>query len=753
MKISTYFARFYLFILFLLLALLSLVWLGRGQAFAQQEDGPLTPIMERFLKDQASEPPTTALTPLALTPCVGGQAGIYPCNNVDLMAFMPLNTIGGGSGNDIWGWTDPLDGKEYALMGRTSGTSFVDISDPENPVYLGNLPTHTSNSSWRDIKVYNNYAFIVSEASGHGMQVFDLTELRTVVSPPVTFAETAHYNGFGGAHNIVINEDSGYAYGVGTNTCSGGLHMVDISNPLVPSNAGCFSGDGYTHDAQCVNYAGPDLDHQGKEICFNSNTDTLTIVDVTNKNAPVQLSRTGYTGVDYTHQGWLTEDQTHFLLGDEGDETGNGHNTRTYIWNVSDLDAPVNFNNYTAATPAIDHNMYIKGDLVYQSNYRAGLRILDISQVAAGTLTEEAFFDTYPASDSPNFSGTWSNYPYFDSGIVIVSGIGEGLFILRPTLTPDFTIDATPTSQSICVSEDAVYTINVGQLGSFPDPVTLSASGEPAGTTVNFSVNGQVPPYASDLTIGNTAVAAPGSYDIDVVGVAPTATHTVTVGLEIGDTPGTATLLAPADGAADVSVTPTFDWSDVADADSYDLEVADDAGFTNIVYTASETSSQHTLAGELEHDTMYYWRVTANNACGPGTTTAAFSFHTAIEVTYGVSLAADEGALSALPGTAVTYTLHITNQGNVTDTFTIDVSSIWVATPSAFLVQVAPGQAGILEVYVTVPGDAMPGDDDVATVTAISQGDTAVSAATTLTTTALGEEEMVYIYLPVMVKP
>ena len=148
------------------------------------------------------------------------------------------------------------------------------------------------------------------------MQVFDLTQLRTVTSPPVAFSETAWYDGFLSAHNLVINEDSGFAYAVGTNNCAGGLHMVNIQNPTNPTSAGCFSADGYTHDAQCVNYHGPDPNHQGKEICFNSNEDTLTIVDVTNKSTSVQLSRTGYSGARYTHQGWLSEDHVHFLLGE-----------------------------------------------------------------------------------------------------------------------------------------------------------------------------------------------------------------------------------------------------------------------------------------------------------------------------------------------------------------------------------------------------------------------------------------------------
>ena len=140
--------------------------------------------------------------------CENGFAGEYPCNNYDLIAHIDLTSLGGDSGNDCWGWTDPTSGKEYALMGLNTGTSFIDISDLEFPRIVGFLPTHTINSSWRDIKTYGNYAFIVSEASGHGMQVFDLTKLRNI-SPnqaPETFTSYAHYDGFGDAHNIVINK-------------------------------------------------------------------------------------------------------------------------------------------------------------------------------------------------------------------------------------------------------------------------------------------------------------------------------------------------------------------------------------------------------------------------------------------------------------------------------------------------------------------------------------------------------------------
>lgn len=382
------------------------------------------------------QPNNQALSAMSSTPCVNGMAGTFQCRNIDLASFLPLSDIGGGTGNDIWGWTDPLTGKEYALMGRSTGTSFVDISDPFHPVYLGNLPAHDGlNSTWRSIKVYANHAFIVSEAAGHGMQVFDLTQLRNVPSPPVTFGETAHYSVFGRAHTIAINEKTGFAYAAGSrDTCSAGLHMVNVQNPAAPAFAGCVDSDGYVHETECAIYYGPDPSYQGHEICFNANEDTLTIVDVTNKNAPVQLSRTGYVGSGYTHQGWLNEDQSVFLLDDELDERDFGNKTRTFIWDVSDLDAPSVKSVYDGNTISIDHNQYIRGRYTYQSNYRSGLHILDVRSAAAGTLNEVAFFDVYPVDDEPKFNGTWSNYPFFPSGTVIVSGIEQGLFVLRPNL-------------------------------------------------------------------------------------------------------------------------------------------------------------------------------------------------------------------------------------------------------------------------------------------------------------------------------
>ncbi|MFQ5349787.1 MAG: choice-of-anchor B family protein, partial [Thermoanaerobaculia bacterium] len=184
---------------------------------------------------------------------------------------------------------------------------------------------------------------------------------------------------------------------------------------------------------------------------------TLTIVDVTDKELPVQISRTGYPGVGYTHQGWLTGNQRFFLGDDELDEAERGHNTRTYVWDLKDLDAPRLTGSHDATTAAIDHNQYIRGRSVYQANYRAGLRVLELTNPGAGKLKERGFFDVYPADNHPGFNGSWSVYPYFASGVVVVSSIESGLFVLRPRLGTDLktTINGLDTSRVACRDETA----------------------------------------------------------------------------------------------------------------------------------------------------------------------------------------------------------------------------------------------------------------------------------------------------------
>ena len=414
----------------------------------------------------------TLVTALALaqTPCNNGTAGAYSCNGYDLQSTFSLGELGASLGNDSWGWTDPADGKEYALIGLNNGTAFIDVSDPINPVYLGKLPTHTGSSTWRDVKVYSDHAFIVSEANGHGMQVFDLTRLRNVANPPNTFTEDAHYNGFGSAHNIVINEDSGYAYGVGTSTFNGGAHFVNIQNPLNPVAAGGYAAGLYTHDAQILTYNGPDSDYTGREIFIGSNEDSIVIADITDKSNPITISSISYNNVAYTHQGWFTEDQRYFIVGDEVDELNLGGNTRTIVFDLNDLDAPAFHFEHFGETAAIDHNGYVVGDKYYMANYRAGMRVLDVSDIANQNISEVGYFDTFPGSNGAAFDGAWNVYPFFASGNIVISDLDRGFFLVKEANLDvteaaqlEFTIYPNPSEKNITISakDQTINTIEV----------------------------------------------------------------------------------------------------------------------------------------------------------------------------------------------------------------------------------------------------------------------------------------------------
>jgi len=478
----------------------------------------------------------------AVVKCVNGKAGPYDCKNVDLMAFVPHSIWGAGSGiagNDIWGWTDPVTHHEYALVGLSKGTGFLDVTNPESPVYVGFLPCPgcafpavpislhegpgdhddprcsphehpgdpfgragagkaaagaaeagffdggcSGDSSWRDIEVYADHAYIGSEQAGHGLVVFDLRQLRTVTSPPVIFNETFRFTGLGNSHTITVNPETGFVFVNGSrsaticgpgNTGTGGPVMFDASqNPSAPTFVGCNLVDGYTHDSQCVVYRGPDTDYTNHEICMNSNEDTLTIVDVTDKANPVMVNRISYTGVGYTHQGWFVKGQRYFLLDDELDESNSGSNTRTYIFDLNDLNTVPEPIVYTHSTKAIDHNQYVFGNYSYQSNYRAGLRIMETKNIARGVLEEVGLFDIFTADDNRGFNGTWANFPFFESGTVVVNTIEgtNGVFVLRPTLS-DLKATVAPVSSIPAPGQTASYVVTVLNQGPAQANATL----------------------------------------------------------------------------------------------------------------------------------------------------------------------------------------------------------------------------------------------------------------------------------------
>ena len=418
--------------------------------------------------------PVADTNPLA--ECIDGHAKFelngkeyeFECDGYDLMGYISLDEMNADSGNDSWGWTDSSTGKEYALMGLDNGTGIIDISIPTAPLYLGKIPTATEPSSWRDLKVFNDHVFIVSEAEGHGMQVFDLKQLRGL-NIKKNFTADYTYTGYGQAHNIAINIETGYAYTAGSGVAGNGrpgfgIHALNISDPSSPVLELQLPDFGYSHDAQIINYKGPDSDYFDKEIYVGSNETKVVFVDVTDKTSPQLISEFFYDD-EYTHQAWLTEDHSFALLGDELDELDKSTQpwslktnvqTRTIVIDIRDLDNPTLHFNYLSDTEAIDHNGYVLGSNYYLASYTSGMRVIDIINIEQKSFSEVGFFDTHADNHDHNlikntsnvwsdpgdhdgkkgqeieaFNGAWNVYPFFKSENIIISDINSGLFIVK----------------------------------------------------------------------------------------------------------------------------------------------------------------------------------------------------------------------------------------------------------------------------------------------------------------------------------
>ncbi|MFT5286556.1 MAG: choice-of-anchor B domain-containing protein [Planctomycetota bacterium] len=349
----------------------------------------------------------------------------FDASNVQLLSWLPLGELGPSidSGNDCWGYVSP-SGTEYALMGTSTGTAFVSLAVPTDPQLITLITG--PNSLWRDVKVYQDHAYSVSEG-GSGIQVFDLSQIDSGI---VTQVNTILSGGGSSAtHNVAIDEDSGRLYRLGGS--NSGMRIYSLANPSNPVFIGAWSSR-YIHDAQFISptsgpYAGRQLAYASGGLNGGFNQTGIDILDVTNPGNVIVLSNLQYPQSGYSHQCWLSEDGTYLYLNDELDENGIKPTT-TLVFNVSDPTAPFAAGTFTNGNKAIGHNLYTRGNLILEANYRSGLRVFDTS-VSQTNPPEIAYFDTYPESDSNNFNGLWSNYPFFPSGIVIGSDMEKGLFV------------------------------------------------------------------------------------------------------------------------------------------------------------------------------------------------------------------------------------------------------------------------------------------------------------------------------------
>ncbi|MCH6258404.1 choice-of-anchor B family protein [Puniceicoccaceae bacterium K14] len=375
----------------------------------------------------------------------------FESKNIKLLSQLSLAQTGGthdeATANDVWGWTDPVTGIEYVLLGRSDGVAMIQIEDPQNPIFLGLLPLTPETQTFvnRDVKVYKDNAYVIADNNVHGLQIFDLTQLRNISEPPVVFTPTNLFLGVEKAHNITINEETGYCYLSGYKLESdtllprNGLMVLDLNQEIDSPNflQGTFKrarldGDSYTHDAQVVIYRGPDEQYQGEEIAFCSNAGIFLIVDVSDKSRMREISNATYPEVNYIHQGWLTEDHHYFISNDEHDDDAAGGFTTTHIWDVSSLDFPRYIGAHVHNTTSKDHNLHIHNGLLYEANYTTGLRILEMTDLENAKLEEIAYIDTHPENDDDGiFAGAWGVYPFFESGTIAIGDMERGLILVQ----------------------------------------------------------------------------------------------------------------------------------------------------------------------------------------------------------------------------------------------------------------------------------------------------------------------------------
>jgi len=392
--------------------------------------------------------------------------------------------------SDIWGHVDAT-GKEYAIVGKFSGTSIVDISTPSAPVEV--FLSNGALSIWRDLKVWNNHAYIVNETGG-GLKIIDMSSLPGVI----TGTDVYHFTGvtypFSSAHDLFIDEN-GFAYIMGANNGVGGAIILDLNtNPKVPVEVGRYE-DFYLHDGMA----------RGDTLWGGAvNDGFFTVIDVSNKANPVTLA-TQNTPSNFSHNCWISDDGQTLYTTDEKPNAFIGAYDVSNLNNIQELDRKQS----SPGEDVIPHNVFVLGDYIVTSYYRDGITIHDISNPSI--MVEVGNYDTSPIFSGNGFNGAWGVYPYLPSGLIIVSDIENGLYILDPTYVPASFLKGNITDLATGLAVDDVHvefvltpdSSNTNVVGDYKMGVANSGTYD-----VTYSKLG----YESDtifnlvLTTGNTII-------------------------------------------------------------------------------------------------------------------------------------------------------------------------------------------------------------------------------------------------------
>lgn len=338
-----------------------------------------------------------------------GRTVLVAQNGVSL--FGHLHQPHGSGYSALWGYTAP-DGREYAIIGASTGTAFIDITDSANVHEVDFVSG--PNSSWREMRTWANFAYVVSEGGG-GTQIIDLSYLPDSVHLVTSFTYTSGVNNTSRSHSIEIFD--GYMYLNGcANWSPGGIVIFNLVRPTQPRFESAYT-QRYIHDCYVRNDT-----IFGAAINSSGGVD---IIDVRVKTNPTVISRITYAGSG-THNAWTTKDRRYVISTDEIGSTPKN----LKFWNLSTLPSPPPSPSatYSISPTDIVHNVTVRGNYAYVAWYTAGLVVVNITNPLSPTTAGS--YDTYPGP-SPDYAGAWAVYPYFPSGKIAISDMQTGTWLFR----------------------------------------------------------------------------------------------------------------------------------------------------------------------------------------------------------------------------------------------------------------------------------------------------------------------------------
>ena len=350
--------------------------------------------------------------------------------------------------SDIWGYQAP-DGTEYALVGTNNGFSIVSLADPANPTEVQFIPGATS--VWRDIKTFGTHAYITTDEGNDGLLVVDMAGLPNSIDSYYWKPNLLNQGTLSTCHNLYVDE-LGWMYLAGCSSNgnrinNGGVLIFDVFtdsfNPVFVGNTTAqYAHDVYTKD----------------DLLYSSNlTNGLRIFDITDRANPV-LEAVQPTAFDFTHNAWSTDDNSYVFTTDELADAPVGSYDVTDLDDVKELDLfrPTT----TLGEGVIPHNVQVLGNYIIVSYYSDGCIVIDATH--PDNLIEVGNYDTFIPTTT-GFSGAWGAYPYLPSGLILISDIESGLYVLQPDYQQACYLEGTVTEINTNTAlNDVKITINSG---------------------------------------------------------------------------------------------------------------------------------------------------------------------------------------------------------------------------------------------------------------------------------------------------